>query len=98
MSQKKSKKAIEIVELKKEFILKKSIFFKNRLYLKAVNNVSFDIHRGESFGIVGESGSGKSTIARLIAGLVRADSGSIKIFDQEVANNKNSKEVINCST
>ena len=93
LDQKKSKKAIEIVELKKEFILKKSIFFKNRLYLKAVNNVSFDIHRGESFGIVGESGSGKSTIARLIAGLVRADSGSIKIFDQEVANNKNSKEV-----
>ena len=42
---------------------------------------------------MGESGSGKSTIARLIAGLVRADSGSIKIFDQEVANNKNSKEV-----
>ena len=93
LDQKKSKKAIEIVELKKEFILKKSIFFKNRLYLKAVNNVSFDIHKGESFGIVGESGSGKSTIARLIAGLVRADSGSIKIFDQEVANNKNSKEV-----
>ena len=93
LDQKKSKKAIEIVELKKEFILKKSIFFKNRLYLKAVNNVSFDIHRGESFGIVGESGSGKSTIARLIAGLVRADSGSIKIFDQEVANNKNSREV-----
>ena len=93
LDQKKSKRAIEIVELKKEFILKKSIFFKNRIYLKAVNNVSFDIHRGESFGIVGESGSGKSTIARLIAGLVRADSGSIKIFDQEVANNKNSKEV-----
>ena len=93
LDQKKSKRAIEIVELKKEFILKKSIFFKNRIYLKAVNNVSFDIHRGESFGIVGESGSGKSTIARLIAGLVRADSGSIKIFDQEVANNKNNKEV-----
>ena len=93
LDQKKSKKAIEVVELNKEFILKNSIFFKNRIYLKAVNSVSFDIHKGESFGIVGESGSGKSTIARLIAGLVRADSGSIKIFDQEVANNKNSREV-----
>lgn len=93
LDQKKSKKAIEVVELNKEFILKNSIFFRNRIYLKAVNSVSFDIHKGESFGIVGESGSGKSTIARLIAGLVRADSGSIKIFDQEVVKNKNSREV-----
>ena len=95
LSQKKSKKAISVVELNKEFILKKSIFLKNRIYLKAVNNVSFDINKGESFGIVGESGSGKSTIARLIAGLVKVDTGSIKIFDQEVVDNKNIKDVIN---
>lgn len=95
LSQKKSKKAISVFELNKEFILKKSVFFKNRIYLKAVNNVSFDINKGESFGVVGESGSGKSTIARLIAGLVRVDTGSIKIFDQEVIGNKNIKDVIN---
>ncbi len=94
LNQKKSTKALSVLELNKAFILKKSIFFKNRIYLKAVNNVSFDINKGESFGIVGESGSGKSTIARLIAGLVRLDTGSIKIFDQEVVNNKNIKEVI----
>ena len=94
LNQKKSKKAISIVDLNKEFILKKSILSKNRIYLKAVNNVSFDINKGESFGIVGESGSGKSTIARLIAGLVRLDTGSIKIFDQEIANTKNIKEII----
>ena len=95
LSQKQSQKAISVFELNKEFILKKSIFFKNRIYLKAVNNVSFDINKGESFGIVGESGSGKSTIARLIAGLVRVDTGSIKIFDQDVVDNKNIKDVIN---
>ena len=95
LSQKKSKKAISVFELNKEFILKKSVFFKNRIYLKAVNNVSFDINKGESFGVVGESGSGKSTIARLIAGLVRVDTGSIKIFDQDVVDNKNIKDVIN---
>ena len=41
LDQKKSKKAIEVVELNKEFILKNSIFFRNRIYLKAVNSVSF---------------------------------------------------------
>ncbi len=95
LNQKKSTKAISVIELNKEFILKKSILFKNRIYLKAVNNVSFDINKGESFGIVGESGSGKSTIARLIAGLIKVDTGSIKIFDKEVVNNKNKGEVIN---
>ncbi|MDC0227818.1 ABC transporter ATP-binding protein [Alphaproteobacteria bacterium] len=95
LNQKKSAKAISVIELNKEFILKKSILFKNRIYLKAVNKVSFDINKGESFGIVGESGSGKSTIARLIAGLIKADTGSIKIFDQEVVNIKNRREVIN---
>ena len=95
LNQKKSAKAISVIKLNKEFILKKSILFKNRIYLKAVNNVSFDINKGESFGIVGESGSGKSTIARLIAGLIKVDTGSIKIFDQEVVNKKNKGEVIN---
>ena len=95
LNQKKSAKAISVTDLNKEFILKNSILFKNRIYLKAVNNVSFEINKGESFGIVGESGSGKSTIARLIAGLIKVDTGSIKIFDQEVVNNKNRGEVIN---
>ena len=94
LNQKNSNKAISINELNKQFILKKAIFFKNRVYLKAVDNVSFDVKKGESFGIVGESGSGKSTIARLIAGLVNVDSGSIKIFDQEIVNQKNTQEVI----
>ena len=95
LNQKKSAKAISVINLNKEFILKNSILFKNRIYLKAVNNVSFDINKGESYGIVGESGSGKSTIARLLAGLIRVDTGSIKIFDEEVVNNKNRGEVIN---
>ena len=93
LSQKNSKKAISVVQLNKDFILKNSIFSKNRVYLKAVNSVSFDINKGESFGIVGESGSGKSTIARLITGLISVDSGSIKIFDQEVVNNNNIKDI-----
>jgi peptide/nickel transport system ATP-binding protein len=48
-----------------------------RLLLRAVQDVSFDIHRGETLGLVGESGCGKSTIARLIVGLYRLSEGDI---------------------
>ncbi len=46
----------------------------------AVNNVSFEIKEGESFGLVGESGSGKSTIAKMIVNLFKPSSGNI-FFD-----------------
>ena len=43
----------------------------------AVNDVSFEIKEGESFGLVGESGSGKSTIAKMIVNLFKPTSGDI---------------------
>tara|TARA_R110002126_G_scaffold291741_2_gene456356 strand:+ start:30226 stop:31218 length:993 start_codon:yes stop_codon:yes gene_type:complete len=49
-------------------------------YVTAVNDVSFEIRRGETFALVGESGSGKSTIAKLIVGLIRPTGGQI-LFD-----------------
>ena len=86
-------KAISIEGLNKDFVIKKAVFERNRVYLKAVKDVSFSVEEGESFGLVGESGSGKSTIARLIVGLSKVDSGSIKLFGQDVANKHKDRKV-----
>ncbi len=45
--------------------------------LTAVNGVSLNLRRGETFGLVGESGSGKTTLAKCVTGLIPADSGSV---------------------
>ncbi len=51
----------------------------------AVDDVSFRIPRGQTYGLVGESGSGKSTIARILAGLMPAEAGRVTINGQPVA-------------
>lgn len=48
-------------------------------YLHAVNDVSFELKRGEFLGLVGESGCGKSTIAKLLVGLLKKDAGKISV-------------------
>ena len=48
-------------------------------YLKAVDHVTFDIKKGETFALVGESGSGKTTVARMVVGLLPPSSGDVLI-------------------
>tara|TARA_B100001123_G_scaffold180780_1_gene207084 strand:+ start:144 stop:1844 length:1701 start_codon:yes stop_codon:yes gene_type:complete len=62
--------------------------------LKALNNVSFQIFEGESFGLVGESGSGKSTIAKIITSLVKPTSGNVFFENLSLYDPKN-KKIIN---
>ncbi len=62
----------------------------------AVEDVSFDVRRGEIFGILGPNGSGKSTLVRLIATLLVPDSGEIQVFGMDVTRDEQAvKRVIN---
>ena len=67
-------------------------FGKRKNRFKAVNNVSFDIYKGETFGLVGESGSGKTTIGRAIARINPTTAGEV-YFKGEKINGKISKQL-----
>ena len=68
--------------LVKHFPLKKSFFGGADAVVRAVDDVDFDVLKGETLGVVGESGCGKSTTARLLMQLITPDAGQT-IFDGE---------------
>ena len=71
---------LRVTNLKKYFPVTKGILKKEVASVKAVDGVSFVIHKGETFGLVGESGCGKTTIGKLILRLLEATDGEI-IYD-----------------
>lgn len=71
-----SEPVIRVEHLKKFFPVKGKLFEKKQ-YVKAVNDISFSIRRGETLGIVGESGCGKSSLGRTVLKVHQPDSGHI---------------------
>lgn len=68
---------LEVNNLKMHFPVSDGIFSKSRIFLKAVDGVSFAINKGETFGLVGESGSGKTTTGKCILGIHNPTEGEI---------------------
>lgn len=68
---------LELKNVKTYFPTKRNFFGKVLSWVKAVDDVSFDVHEGETMGLVGESGCGKTTLGRTILRLVPATSGEI---------------------
>ena len=76
---------LSIDGLKKYFPMrKKTIFSKERPYLRANDGITLDIQKGETFGLVGESGCGKSTLGRTLLQLQKPTSGKVLYYGQNV--------------
>ena len=76
----KTKPLLEVKNLVKYFPVRSGLLQRVSAWVKAVDDVSFHIYEGETFGLVGESGCGKTTVGRTILHLIPATSGSV-IFD-----------------
>lgn len=68
---------VEVCRLTRRFAVGKNLFRKPSSFIHAVDEVSFQLRRGESLGVVGESGCGKTTIGKLLVKLIEPDDGRI---------------------
>ena len=84
---------LEVSNLCKYFDITNSAFGARQV-LKAVDNVSFNVKKGETFGLVGESGCGKTTLGRTIVHLYKPTSGTIKFQGEEITAAKSDKEFL----
>ena len=78
---------IRVKNLVKHFPVKRGVVFSRTMgQVQAVDDISFEISRGETLALVGESGCGKSTTGRLLLKLIEPSSGSVRFKGEEIAN------------
>ena len=82
---------LEVKNLKKYFPLNRNFFGKHQTYLRAVDNVSFGVKKGQTIGVVGESGCGKTTLGRTILKLYDSDGGKIWFDGKDLTEIKRNK-------
>jgi len=75
---------VEVKGLSKWFPAKGGVFGRSRGFVRAVDDVTFAIRAGETFGLVGESGCGKTTTGRLLLGLVPPSAGSVRFDGKDI--------------
>jgi len=82
---------LQVKNLKTYFPLRKGLFGNTRGYIKAVDDVTFDVFPGETLGLVGESGCGKTTLGRTILKLTKPTSGQVIFKNIDLAEMTGSK-------
>lgn len=80
---------IRVEHLKVWYPSQKTFLGKILFYIKAVNDVSFEIYKGETLGLVGESGCGKTTLGRTLLALIQPTEGNIFFKGKEITKAKN---------
>lgn len=75
---------MEVKNLKKYFPVQSGFLSSNKGYVKAVDDVSFNIYKGETLGLVGESGCGKSTTGRMLVNLMNPTSGNVLFEGKDI--------------
>ncbi len=79
-------KLLEVRGLTKHFPVRKGVLFSSVTgHVRAVDDISFDLHKGEILGLVGESGSGKTTTGRLIVRLIEATAGEVSFEGRNIS-------------
>lgn len=71
---------IEVEDLKREFVRTKGWFNRNNEIVKAVDGISFQVNKGEIFGLLGQNGVGKTTIIKMLITLLAPTSGTCKVL------------------